>query len=80
MSGWNLFILEVCPLLEMTGISKNFDAVRALSHASLQVNAGEIMALLGSWHHDGVNTLSILNACSDIADLQRRMLLVSLAK
>lgn len=35
-------------MLEMTGISKNFDAVKALSHASLQVNAGEIMALLGS--------------------------------
>lgn len=32
----------------MTGISKNFDAVRALNHASLQVNSGEIMALLGS--------------------------------
>lgn len=35
-------------MLEMTSISKNFDAVRALDHASLQVNAGEIMALLGS--------------------------------
>ncbi len=32
----------------MTGISKQFDAVKALNHASLQVNAGEIMALLGS--------------------------------
>lgn len=35
-------------MLKMTGISKNFDAVRALNRASLQVNAGEIMALLGS--------------------------------
>ena len=35
-------------MLEMTGISKRFDAVTALNKASLQVNAGEIMALLGS--------------------------------
>lgn len=35
-------------MLEMTGISKNFDAVKALNNASLEVKAGEIMALLGS--------------------------------
>lgn len=35
-------------MLRMADISKNFDAVKALSHASLQVKQGEIMALLGS--------------------------------
>lgn len=35
-------------MLKMTGITKSFAAVHALSNASLQVQAGEIMALLGS--------------------------------
>jgi ABC-type sugar transport system ATPase subunit len=35
-------------VLEMQGISKKFDAVVALKKASLQVQAGEIMALLGA--------------------------------
>lgn len=35
-------------MLKMADISKNFDAVKALSHASLSVKSGEIMALLGS--------------------------------
>lgn len=35
-------------MLKMTGITKSFAAVHALSDASLQVQAGEIMALLGS--------------------------------
>lgn len=43
-------------MLEMTGISKRFDAVTALNKASLQVNAGEIMALLGS-NGSGKSTL-----------------------
>lgn len=34
--------------MKMTGITKSFAAVHALSDASLQVKAGEIMALLGS--------------------------------
>jgi ABC-type sugar transport system ATPase subunit len=35
-------------VLEMQGISKKFDAVVALNKASLKVQAGEIMALLGA--------------------------------
>lgn len=43
-------------MLEMTDITKRFDAVTALNKASLQVNAGEIMALLGS-NGSGKSTL-----------------------
>jgi D-xylose transport system ATP-binding protein len=35
------------PVLELTGISKRFGAVHALSDASLEVNSGEVVALVG---------------------------------
>ena len=35
------------PVLELTGVSKRFGAVRALSEASLEVNSGEVVALVG---------------------------------
>ncbi|MCE9605796.1 MAG: sugar ABC transporter ATP-binding protein [Planctomycetia bacterium] len=38
---------EVPPLLRMQGISKRFGATRALSDVSLEVAAGEVMALIG---------------------------------
>lgn len=43
-------------MLEMCNISKNFDAVQALSRATLKVKKGEIMALLGS-NGSGKSTL-----------------------
>lgn len=43
-------------MLEMTDITKRFDAVTALNKASFQVNAAEIMALLGS-NGSGKSTL-----------------------
>jgi D-xylose transport system ATP-binding protein len=35
------------PVLELTGISKRFGAVQARSDASLEVNSGEVVALVG---------------------------------
>jgi D-xylose transport system ATP-binding protein len=35
------------PVLELTGISKRFGAVQALSDASLEVKSGEVVALVG---------------------------------
>lgn len=35
------------PILELSGISKTFGAVRALSEVDFHVGAGEVVALLG---------------------------------
>lgn len=39
--------LTAVPTLQMSGISKNFAGVKALSDVSLTVNAGEVLALVG---------------------------------
>ncbi|CAN5577445.1 ABC transporter ATP-binding protein [soil metagenome] len=49
------------PMLELRGISASYGAIQALSHVSLQVPQGGIVALLGS---NGAGKSSTLNAIS----------------
>jgi len=42
-------------ILELTGVSKHFGAIRALSNVSLTLNPGEVVGLMGdqrSWQVD----------------------------
>ena len=38
---------ETTPLLELRDITKSFGSVQALTDVDLEVNAGEVMALVG---------------------------------
>ncbi len=51
------------PMLELRGISASYGAIQALSHVSLQVPHGGIVALLGS---NGAGKSSTLNAISHL--------------
>jgi branched-chain amino acid transport system ATP-binding protein len=53
--------LQTPPMLEVRGISASYGAIQALSHVSLQVPQGGIVALLGS---NGAGKSSTLNAIS----------------
>ncbi|MDJ0335858.1 ATP-binding cassette domain-containing protein [Salinibacterium sp. G-O1] len=51
------------PLIQLTGVSKNFGAVQALSNVDLVVNPGEIVALVGD---NGAGKSTLIKAIAGI--------------
>ena len=56
-------------MLELKSVSINYGAVKAVHSASLEINKGELVALLGA---NGAGKTSIINAISGAIPVSRR--------